>query len=615
MCGIVACFSEKKNCSELSYQMLDTISHRGPDGKGFFTISNLSLGSCRLSIMDLSEEANMPVFDKSGRYVIVYNGEIYNFLELKKKYKIETKTSSDTELLIELYVLLKERCLDEINGIFSFIIFDQKENLIFCARDRMGIKPFYYFFDGEELLISSEIKSFRHLKKDLDHNCIKTYLQCSFYDFGQQTFFKKIKQLKPSHYFQFSLKEKKLEPINYWQPFQNSNYLGLKNENDIIELGSKLILDSFKMQMQTDTNLAINVSSGIDSKLMLNCLNQINNGQGNIVANSFFFDEIEYNEKPDLEKFASSINWEINFFKITSKDIHENFDKMLEMHDGPFPGVPTIAKSLLIQRSSKKNYKVILEGQGGDDIAGGYKYIFGYYLYDLLLAGKFNSVCQEFIKFSNNENEKYFSVFISVLKNLFSLNKGGFSADGSKNKKKNIYNKDLFKNYDILNNDIYPDLKKIDKYLKKIIYRDLFYTKLQRILKSCDRASMMNGKELRVPLLNHNLVEFFFNLDNGYFIKNGHLRYIYRKILYNLNIKSVPFEKKKYVSDPQVFWLKNNLFDWAYSILDDSKTYHDGIFNTKNLLKEFEKFKKDPSQINSNFIWQALCLKRMIQKI
>ncbi len=314
MCGIVASsISDCKN-EVFTREMLKKIKHRGPDNTDFFSNPNVSLGSCRLSIMDISKKADMPMTDRSGRFVIVYNGEVYNFKDLKKKYEISTRTNSDTEVVLELYAKLKENCLNELNGIFSFIIFDKHNNNLFCARDPIGVKPFYYIFDNINFLASSEIKSFTEFNShNLNLNVVKKYLTSSFYDYGEETFFNNIFQLQPGHYLNYSIKKKKIQIKKYF--FLNKKkMIETKNEENLINKGSELILDSFKIQMQTDTNLALNLSSGLDSKLMLSCVDRINGGQKSIRANSFFFEDKNFNEKPDLEDFSKKKKLENKFF-------------------------------------------------------------------------------------------------------------------------------------------------------------------------------------------------------------------------------------------------------------------------------------------------------------
>ena len=209
MCGVAAIFSKEKNLDNQILKIINKISHRGPDDSGYNVFDNLALGSCRLSIFDISKSGRMPMTDATNRYVIVYNGEIYNFPELKKQFKITTKTGTDTEVLLELYARQGKECVKHLNGIFSFIIFDKIENNIFCCRDRLGVKPLYYYWDNKTFIASSEIKGMHEiLKKSLNYNMIKTYLQTSFYDFGQETFYENIKQLEPSCFMILNLNDK-----------------------------------------------------------------------------------------------------------------------------------------------------------------------------------------------------------------------------------------------------------------------------------------------------------------------------------------------------------------------------------------------------------------------
>jgi len=612
MCGVAAIFSKENNLNNQISKIINKISHRGPDDVGFNVFDNLALGSCRLSIFDMSKNGKMPMTDTSNRYVIIYNGEIYNFPEIKKKFNINTKTGTDTEVLLELYAKQGKECVKHLNGIFSFIIFDKIENIIFCCRDRLGIKPLYYYWDNKTFIACSEIKGIHEiLKKSLNYDQIKTYLKSSYYDFGQETFYENIKQLEPSSFLILNLKDKSNKITKYWEL---NDVPKIKiSENSAIDKVSDLINNSFKLQVRTDTKLGVNVSSGLDSQLLISVLDNINGGQGNIQANSYYFDEEEFSEKNDLLSFSKEKNWNINFYKISPNDIIDNFDKTFVEQDGPFPGVPTIAKSLLIKRAYDKDCKVILEGQGGDDIAAGYRHIFANHLKDLLDDKKIILLLKELFQFKKIEDLNIYQLIIFLKNSYFGFLNGGVSADGSRNYNKDIFKKGLFSNYKNFYLDIGNHIEKVDSYLNKILYRDIYYCKLQRILKSCDRASMSYGKELRVPLLDHNIVSFFYSIENNLKIKDGNLRYLYRKYLEKKFNYSDIFRRKKYISDPQTYWLKNELFDWMYQKLSDSQNIYHDLYNKKILLEYLGKFKKDTKNNNSNLIWQALCLSNLLK--
>ena len=619
MCGIALIVDDQNNLEIKTQNIISEIKHRGPDDEGFYFEKNLALGSNRLSILDLSSNGKMPFTDKSGRYKISFNGEIYNYIELKEKFKIETKTETDTEVLIELYSKLKERMLEYLNGIFAFIIYDIETKEIFCARDRLGIKPLYYFFSNNKLIISSEIKGILKIEKKLNiinQNNLKNYLSTSFYDTDENTFYENIFQLKASNYMTYSLNNNKLEKIRYWN--LKENFKKDKNDNVLMNELHELIQNSFKIQTRTDTDLGVNLSGGIDSKLMMLTLNKINSGQKKIKASSFYFDDDEFSERNDLENFSNNIGWKTDFFKITYDDVINNFDSIYDSQDEPFPGIPTIGKDLLIKRSYDENFKVILEGQGGDDFAAGYFYVFPFYLKSLSNNFKYYEVFNEVKKFIKKEN---FSLYNFIKYYFSSINsfKGKFiSADGTSSYDKDILNAKYKDNHNVIYKSILNNVEFIKSPLKKIIYRDLFFCKLPRILRSCDRASMSHSKELRVPLLDHNIVKFFYELSDNKLIKNGNLRDFYRRYIqkfYPQISTHEIFKKKRYVSDPQVKWLKTVLYDWALEKLSSTHLAKAEIYDQKKLIEKFKEFKNSKESNNSNIFWQALCLERFQKKL
>lgn len=606
MCGIAGIFGNKANQQNINL-MLDKINHRGPDSKGFTIFNNFAIGSTRLSIIDLSNKGKMPLIDVSGQFEIVFNGEIYNYIELKNQFDLKTISNTDTEILLELFKLKGEKCLDYLNGIFAFAILDKKNESLFCARDRFGIKPFYYTRYENNFIFSSEIKPIISISKNYQYNekYIINYLSTGKYNFDKNTFFKNIYELEPSHLI--SISNKKFNIKRYWTlNKQNYDY----NENQYEDLFLEKMENAFKMQMVSDTNIGLNVSSGIDSISMLLMVNKINNGQKNISANSYYFDEPLVDEKQELENFSKKIKWDINFQKITPDDIINNIEEMVYCNEQPFPGVITFAKNILIKNNYEKDRKVILEAQGGDDIGCGYKHCFPFFILDKIKDFSFHKAYTESQKFMNNE-ELSISEFTKFFFNSLNYYKGKVSADGSSQFKINSTIK--------FNNDQNIFFKDTDSMtsLDKLVYTDLFSSKLPRILKSCDMNSMTNGKELRVPLLDHTLVEFIFSIPNNYKISNGNLRnfyrcsikkYIKKNYSYLNNELSTIFRKKNYISDPQTLWFKNKLYDWINDILSKKDCFYHNFLDPKIIIKNLDEFKKNKKINNSFLFWQILNL-------
>ena len=492
MCGIAGIYGNLATQKNIS-SMLKEIEHRGPDSNGISINDNTALGATRLSIIDLSNHGDMPMKDNYDCFEIVFNGEIYNFKEIKKKFNIKTKSETDTEVVLQLFKLKGVNCLEYLNGIYAFAILDKKKQTLFCARDRLGIKPFYYISKNNNFIFSSEIKPILSVldKYDFDRDYISNYFDTGKYNFNKNTFFKDIFQLDPGHYL---IKNKsKFKIKKYWSTKKKN--IGTEY-TDIKSNFFKLLKKSYKDQLNTDTNLGINVSSGIDSVAMICILNEINGGQKSITANSYFFNEKEIDEKKQLETFSKKIGWKIDFQLVKPEDIINNSDHFIKSQEQPFPGFITFAKYILIKKNYNKFRKVILEAQGGDEITGGYRHIFPHYITDLSKNLKFFKLFKEVKSFIKNEDISL-SEFINFYKNSKKYLKGKISADGSKqinmeqlNSNKKIFFEDRFKE-DIIN------LSNLDK----VIFVDLLSTKLQRILKSCDMSSMYLSKELKLWLI------------------------------------------------------------------------------------------------------------------
>ena len=338
MCGIASVIGINKNKDDVK-TMIQSISHRGPDGQGFFGNDLIQMGSCRLSIFDLSDKGKMPMQDKSKRYTTVYNGEIYNFKDLKKKYNLSTFSNSDTEVLIELFSKIGEASFKELNGIFAFIIYDNFLQRVYCVRDRLGVKPLYYSSKNKKFYFCSEIKGILNVlnKIPINENIVKNYLSNSFYDHSKETFYKDINQVRQGTFMVFDIKNNSCEEKSYWSLTYKKTKSDLNYINQCFE-------NSLKLQQQSDTKIGLNVSSGIDSNMMMAYLNKINNGQKNIVANSYFYSDEEFDHRKQLDEMSSIYGWKINKLEIRSEDIIKNFDEVAYYQDEPFPCINTISK-------------------------------------------------------------------------------------------------------------------------------------------------------------------------------------------------------------------------------------------------------------------------------
>lgn len=358
---------------ELIEKMNKVTSHRGPDGTGIFVDDSISLGHNRLSIIDLSEAANQPMVSEDGNNIIIFNGEIYNFRELKEELKSSYgfKTKSDTEVILAAYQRWGEGCVNRLNGIFSFAIWDKRKKELFCARDHAGVKPFYYFWDGERFIFASEIKAI--LKHDIPHtlniNAFNHYLRVLYVP-EPMTMIENIYKLPPKSIL--TLKNKKLSIVGYGdltldtKPFLYKKATSLLREKIISAVGRQLV---------SDVPVGVYLSGGIDSSVVLFSMSQFGK---NIETFSVGFELGEGEEKEKFNadfklarKTAEYFGAKHNLLLISAKDILNSFEEMVAQCDDPISN-PTAVAMLLLAKFAKSKVSVVLTGSGGDELFGGY---------------------------------------------------------------------------------------------------------------------------------------------------------------------------------------------------------------------------------------------------
>lgn len=610
MCGLAGLISLKKN--HFDKKLFDALlktrnlqKHRGPDNFDWFQNTNIALFSNRLNIIDLTPNANMPMMDEKTGCVIVFNGEVYNYKELYSELaEYNFKSQSDTEVVLKSYIKWGSKCLSKFNGMFAFAIWDPRVKKLFCARDRMGIKPFFYRKIKDHLLFSSEIKPLLlENKKIPNEKVIHNYLVNGVYDHSEETFFKDIYQLKQGCFLEVENSRINISP--YWKLNHKTNNQQIKDYTNSKEYFLYLVEDSIKLRLRSDVPVSLNISGGLDSLTLMYLINKINNGQKNIKSFNFYFDTKTNEEKYFAEKLSSDLKWNTKYIKISASEIPALTEQCMFYQEQPFPGLPTLGKFKTCKYSKLNGSKVILEGQGGDEIAAGYRYTYGSHIKDLIKENTIGEIKNEIFKFSKLNNLNIREVFSIIKNGIKSFENNGYSADGTKSINHNILNNDFLNKFN--DNEVY-DFQLFDKNLKNFQYKDLFFTKLPRILRSCDRASMAFSTELRVPLLDHRIVEFMFNLKSEFKIKNGIQRYIYReaiKEITDIDLLNLP---KRSIVDPQIIWFKKDLKDWIFDIINSSIFREMPYFNFKNIKSIFQNYISDNTVNNSVFIWQIISI-------
>ena len=617
MCGISGFYSKTSSTfNNAILKMNLAIFHRGPDSNNIWQDQNSGIvfGHQRLSIIDLSIAGNQPMISNSGRFILTYNGEIYNHLEIRRDLKkinsnIKWKSNTDTETLLEALEFWGiEKTLSKINGMFAFGIWDKKTRSLILARDRIGEKPLYFGWQGKGdnkvFLFGSELKALKahpefsgEIYRDaialqLRHNCIP----------DPYSIYKDIYKLLPGHYLQ--LKENDLKknllptPKAYWSLtesaiYGNSNQLTL-GETDIQRELEKYLKDSVKQQMISDVPLGAFLSGGIDSSTIVALMQSQSNHP--IKTFTIGFSENNFNEAEYAKKIAKHLGTDHTELYVSSKAAMEVIPKLPTIYDEPFSDSSQIP-TFLVSQLAKQHVKVALSGDGGDELFCGYNR----YILTNNRSKKFNLIPSSVRKIlaygiksisPNNWNELF--KLIPGLKQYdnygHKMHKGASALEAKtlsnlyyilcsqwQNPTETVINS---KEPGTLLTNFKPELKGLNNQ-QEMMALDLITYLPNDILVKVDRAAMASSLETRVPFLNHKLIEYVWKIPHSLKLKNGDAKWILKQILNQYVPKNLTERPKMGFGVPLGSWLRGPLKDWAENLLNEKRLIQEGYFNPK----------------------------------
>ena len=586
MCGILGTNFLSNNFSS----SLELLNQRGPDFQNSLKIDNKEFGHTRLAIIDLDEEANQPmIFDD---ILLVFNGEIYNYKELIHVEHLECKTKSDSEVLIRLYQKYGFDFLNKLNGMFSFCIYDMKKELYFCARDRYGKKPFFYYFKDKKFIFSSSIKSILNLldyKPNLNKVAVSKYMQY-FVSFGEDTFYQDIYKLESATYMiyepnkPFELQKKKYYKLN--------TYKAIKDEKQALTDIEELLIKSVEYRLNSDVEVASLLSGGIDSSLISALYTKISGKKINTF--SIGYDEHKnYCELSYAQITASHIGSNHNPIEINQKEYISHFEQTLDMLEEPHGDSAAIPLNILTKRIHQSGIKTVLSGEGSDEIFLGYdnyaKFL-KYYEFEKSLSSEQNLFLNDIIgALQNNTKESEYLRRIVKKQNLYN-SFGEIYTD--------IQRKRLFKKVPTFKSET----AKQDP-VDWMSYIDLKIWLGEALLSKVDRISMGNSLEVRTPFLDFNLVDYMFSVESK--IKMGDTnKYLLKKIASKYIPNEIINRTKKGFNSPFNEWLNKEYKDSILDvILDVNKATN--LFNDSYILHIFElaKSNKFKQHLYSLFIF------------
>ncbi|MFB0924169.1 MAG: asparagine synthase (glutamine-hydrolyzing) [Vicingaceae bacterium] len=631
MCGIVGIISsDQKELSKIA-TATRTLSKRGPDNRSTVKFENLSLGHARLSIIDTSKGANQPFTDVSERFTIVFNGEIYNYQELKQEL-VETGVSfisnSDTEVLLYLYIKYGKDALEKLNGFFSFSIFDKQENSLFVARDRIGIKPLLYYFDGKQFIFASELKALLtfNIKKDIDKISLFNYLQFNYIP-THNSIIQGVKKLKPGHFIFIENINKLSKEINeelYYEIPSNQEVTiqtNAMNYEKSQEMLRNLLDDAVQKRLVSDVPVGTFLSGGVDSSII--SLLAKNHKPDLQTFSIGFKDEPFFDETIYANAVAKKIGTQHHVFSLTNNDLYEDLDNILDYIDEPFADSSAIAVYLLSKRT-KEYVSVALSGDGADEMFSGYNKHMAEY------KSRHPGIKESLVKMGypiwRNLPKSRNSKLTNINRQLYKFSLGSkltnkarywsWASIISEEKANYLLKETLIFNpqrisdtafeYKKRKEDLLKDIRR-DGDINDVLYADMKMVLTNDMLRKVDAMSMANSLEVRTPFLDHRLVNFAFSLPVAFKI-NPNMK---KKILQDTFRSELPeeiYKRPKHGFEvPLLSWFRNELRSKIENdLLNDDFIVQQGIFNvtaTRNLKKQL--FSNNPEDVHAT-IWALI---------
>lgn len=607
MCGITG-FIGKGGVDDLE-KMISALHHRGPNDKGLFFESGVGLGHTRLSIIDLTPSGHQPMFSSDKKVGIVFNGEIYNFQDLKNdliKEGFLFKGTSDTEVIIYLYQKYGEECFRKMNGMFAIAIYDFEKNKLILSRDRLGKKPLYWGIFDNTLIFASELKSFiKHplCKKEIDLASLNLYLQLDYVP-TPRTIFKNIYKLEPGSYLIY--KESKIDKKYFWHLNYKASNVSFEEALDRLDV---LLNESVKSRLVSDVPVGIFLSGGLDSSTVAYYAQK--NSKEKIHTFSIGFSEKSFDESDYAIQVSKYLGTEHHHMNLSAKDSLDLIPHIAEILDEPMADA-SIIPTYLLSKFTKENVTVALGGDGGDELFAGYptfqadKFVS---LYTLL--PKF---IRNFIKYLVNKipvSEKNFSLGFKLRKFINGLNSDRFlmhqrwlGTFDEKDLNKLLKNNTGSNLLEKLVGDIKHNIKS-DNQENSLLLSYMKTYMMDEVLVKVDRASMKASLETRSPFLDYKLVEFVNSLPYSYKLKGFKTKYILKLLMLNKLPKSIIFRPKKGFGIPLARWLKFDLRPVVDHFLSESMVKNMGLFNwdiVSDILDDHYSSKSD----NRKQIWNLL---------
>ena len=624
MCGIAGIISQNKSLVQQQrlQLMANTLQHRGPDGEGFWMNDQQTIGFAhrRLAVIDLSDAAAQPLHYLY--YTIIFNGEIYNYKELKQtliEKGYQFTTNSDTEIIPAAYDYWKAACLDHFDGMFAFALWNNKEQELFIARDRFGEKPLYYHADFiqrgrfEQFVFASEMKALWQIgvPKNLEGTMMLNYLALGYTQNPIKktaTFFSNVLSLPAGHYLLIRPNEGRVQ-MKPWYKFEAFDPGSSKTADTFIESFYKLFIQSTERRLRSDVNIGTSLSGGLDSSAIVAAINAVKNtsAQWKNIGFTASFPGFEKDEVAFSKKIATYFNMQQKIIEPTPGDLADHFMEMMYHQEEPLQSSSVLTQYLVYKLAKENNITVLLDGQGADEILAGYKKYSHWYLQQLFTKDTSGYFKERKLLQQNDLLEAWgwrnYAAAMFPDKAAQALQQKALKQENN-----NAYiNRDFLFNY--RNEDTLQ--KPVVKQLEDILYYNTFITGLPELLRYADRNSMAHSREVRLPFLFHELVQFIFSLPADYKIRHGFTKWILRKSMEEKLPDEIVWRKGKVgFEPPQKDWMQEKRVQEM--IIESRKK----LVQEKVLRQSVLDIPVTPKAAHDadNFDWRYLCAANIFNK-
>jgi asparagine synthase (glutamine-hydrolysing) len=604
LCGIVQLRRPPE--TETVAAMAAALDHRGPDGDGSFSEEGVALGFRRLAIIDLSEAGMQPFASEDGALQLLHNGEVYNYRELRRELEAQGhhfRSATDTEVILRAYEQWGDRCVERFNGMWALALWDARRQRVFCSRDRFGVKPFYYRWDGERFAFASELKAFRATGPLEAHlPAVRDYLEQGYVDHTDETFFAGIKKLPPAH--SLVVDDNGLRLQRYWQLDAQ-----VEPARDATEEVRELFLDAVRLRLRSDVPVGTCLSGGIDSTAIVCAVDHllrteaenarpVGDRQRTFTA---YFAERGFDERPYAEAVVDQTRSQPHWITFDAREVVDVLPSIVRAQDEPFGSTSIVAQWFVMRAAKQAGLTVMLDGQGADETLAGYHGYFGPFFADLLRGGRLRELGAELRAYRTVHGAGVGTTAVALAR-PFLPERLRWAARGR------------VKGGAAL---VHPDLPHHalegangfgGGYLRRQMHLILTRRGLPELLRYEDRNSMAHSLEARVPFLDVRLVELLFSLGASDLIERGRTKAVLRRALGDLLPPLVRdrVDKLGFVT-PEATWLRNGLGGLAADVFASQSFRERGFVNAAAARSRLEQHRSG-ERTAGNELWRALCV-------